>query len=127
MTALALACQNRHDEIVTKIIEKNKKCLTGISKKSQIQIMIYFQRDAKLAEMMFYGFQKYLLFSDEQIEILHKAQTCLVCNEYSDVNYIFEKCSHVIYCCDNCITDMTKCPFCRQTSPVKKVYLMTSQ
>lgn len=126
LSALILACNNRLDQIVMKIIEKNKKCITHIISQSRDSVINFFKTNNLLMNVLFEGYQKYLLFDDSTQEKQNVSQTCLGCDEITDVNYIFVKCNHVSYCCDDCISKIKICPYCRTKSTVKKVFLMNS-
>lgn len=121
LSALAYACRNNLNDIVMKIIERNKKCLTNVTKESRDEIVSYAKRNDVFADMIFKGYQNFL-----SIKCIDDKYLCMICNEFTDSNYIFEKCCHVSHCCDTCISPLLTCPFCRTESNNKKVFIMNS-
>lgn len=48
---------------------------------------------------------------------------CLICENFCDTPYYFNKCHHVVYYHDNCIKNTINCPMCRSNSKFIKCYV----
>jgi rubrerythrin len=95
--------------------------------KSQIISNIEISSDSKYDELLkLYNEQsKQIAFlRNENDQLKHSTNSCLICYEKTETHYICNPCNHVLNIHDKCLIRATRCPICNQiTTTREQVFL----